>query len=117
MAHLELAAAAVAQLQSASEESRSSALPVLRTLLGNVQKDASEGSKFRVVKTTNAKIAALIAVPGAEQLLLAVGFERREAEVVLPESVAPAAAVAAASAVLEKLNGAFRAPYALAGLP
>ena len=37
--------------------------------------------KFRAVKTTNAKIAAVLAVPGAEQVLLAVGFERREAEV------------------------------------
>ena len=45
MANLALAAAAVEQLQGATEEGRSVALPVLRALLGNVQKDASEGSR------------------------------------------------------------------------
>ena len=45
---------------------QANSIAVLRTLLSNLIKDSSPGSKFRRVKKANAKIAAALAVAGAE---------------------------------------------------
>lgn len=48
-------------------------LGTLQTLLGNIVRNPSE-PKYRSIRTTNPKIAELLAVPGARDVLLGFGF-------------------------------------------
>ena len=65
-------------LKMASPDTRgrmvfSAAVRLLARVLSNVQSAPAE-AKFRRLRTTNAKIAAVLAVPGAKPLLMAAGF-------------------------------------------
>ena len=77
---------ALGKLRQASN--RSAAIKTLETLIKNVVKDPSN-PKFLRVRTTNKKIQqSVIDVPGGEQLLVSLGFQRNGEFLELPSGVA-----------------------------
>lgn len=75
----------VSMLEQARAGEFDGAYRMLCKILGNVLGDPSE-PKFRKLRTSNAKIANLLATQGVRALLLGCGFEVQGEFLVLPES-------------------------------
>ena len=97
--------AAEAAEQLAASDGQGAAVGVIATLLANLSREPANG-KFRRVPTTNARIAAALAHPGAEALLLAGGFERAVDALAVPAEMGELEAGALAAAALSDLDGA-----------
>eukprot|EP01062_Namystynia_karyoxenos_P071966 TRINITY_DN677_c0_g1_i1.p1 TRINITY_DN677_c0_g1~~TRINITY_DN677_c0_g1_i1.p1 ORF type:complete len:624 (+),score=215.06 TRINITY_DN677_c0_g1_i1:137-1873(+) len=111
----EVAAAIEALKQNpAAELEAAGTVAVLRTLLGNLQRDPLS-EKFRKVRMSNAKIDKAVGkVPGAEQLLCCAGFARQGDVLEVPLSAAGPAQRLATKAI-GALDAAFPAVAARAG--
>ena len=98
-------AEAAAQLIGSKAVGVGSAAGVLATLLGNLAKEPAN-AKFRRVPTTNARIKAALALPGAEALLVSSGFERADEAMIVPAEMADIEAQALAASALSDLDEA-----------
>jgi len=77
----------IAMLRDARIGDFEQAHSTLQKLLGNIVANPTEG-KFRKLRTTNAKISALLATLGVRAVLVGAGFVEEGEFLVLPESAA-----------------------------
>jgi hypothetical protein len=97
--------APAAQLLSSNAEGVSAAVGVLTTLLVNLAKEPGN-AKFRRIPTTNARIKAALAVPGAAAILTACGFEPADEAMAVPASTSDLEVGSLAAAALSDLDEA-----------
>eukprot|EP00933_Yihiella_yeosuensis_P009311 TRINITY_DN11515_c1_g1_i1.p1 TRINITY_DN11515_c1_g1~~TRINITY_DN11515_c1_g1_i1.p1 ORF type:complete len:670 (+),score=139.43 TRINITY_DN11515_c1_g1_i1:82-2091(+) len=88
--------------QSSSLLAETGAQQVLTTLLSNLVKSPAE-EKFRKIRLGNAKISKALSCPGAEKLLLLVGFMKGSETLEIPPDKPGAEVAVSAQTVLDSL--------------
>lgn len=89
-------------LSEAREGDFSAANAVLQKLLGNIVANPGE-PKYRRLRTSNAKIGALLQTRGVRAMLIGVGFVEEGADTLVMPEAAPVPVVEAGLAALEAL--------------
>merc|ERR1712118_629050 len=93
------------KLSMLATSDKSDATKLFKTVLQDLIADPSFSSRVRRVKLHSARMQRVTSnAPGIESILLAIGYERENGELVLPETLSPEQVAKVAQSMLQQLE-------------